>query len=149
LQRGPLPEGLSLEALLTLICAGPECEVLHCGPISDNGDQLDIAQAFRQLRHSFSPLEVLGEYSRARNAARALVRTPWARRRVPLLVEALQRHRTLSGDDIAALLNATAVRRRVRLEVWQIHWSATCQSRSVPIPMLPKARMRWSGKRVG
>jgi hypothetical protein len=56
------------------------------------------------LRRSFSPLEVLGAYQQARNAAAALVRTPWARRRVPLLTAALVERGTLSGEDIYMLL---------------------------------------------
>jgi hypothetical protein len=56
------------------------------------------------LRHELSPLEVLGEYARARNAAAALVSTPWARRTVPRLVQALIQRGTLSGEDLYALL---------------------------------------------
>jgi hypothetical protein len=106
LHRGPLPfdHGLSLECLLTLCLAGPECERLHCGAVNDGGDRFDIATALRHLRHELNPLEVLGEYSRARDSARALVSTPWARRTVPRLVRALIERGTLSGEDIYALL---------------------------------------------
>jgi hypothetical protein len=104
LERGEIPEGLPLEALLTLICAGPECERLHVGAVDDGGDIFDIRAALRHLRRSLSPLEVLGAYSRARDSAGALVATPWARRTAPRLVRALVERGTLSGEDIAALL---------------------------------------------
>jgi hypothetical protein len=106
LHRGELPldPGLTLEALLTLCLAGPECERLHCGALDDGGDTLDIDAAFRHLRHELSPLEVLGEYSRARNAAAALVATPWARRCTVRLVQALVERGTLSGEDLYSLL---------------------------------------------
>jgi hypothetical protein len=107
LHRGELPfePGLTLEALLTLCLAGPECERLHCGAVDDGGDTFDIEAAFRHLRRELSALEVLGEYARARDAAAALVSTPWARRTVPRLVRALIERGTLSGEDLYALLS--------------------------------------------
>jgi hypothetical protein len=53
---------------------------------------------------------VLGEYSRARDSARALVRTPWARRAVPRLVRALLERGTLSGEEIAVPTRPAALR---------------------------------------
>jgi hypothetical protein len=108
LERGKLPfdNGLTLEALLTLCLAGPECERLHLGAVDDGGDFLDIRTAFRHLRRQLSPLEVLGAYSRARASAERLVSTRWGRRTAPRLVQALIERGTLSGEDIAALTGA-------------------------------------------
>jgi hypothetical protein len=102
LERGALPRDnrLSLEALLTLCLSGPACEVLHCGPITDHGDYLDIEATLRHLRRQFGPLQVLSQYQRARDAAAGLVGTPWARRVTPLLVRALLARGTLTGEEI-------------------------------------------------
>jgi hypothetical protein len=106
LERGELPldHGLTLEALLTLCLSGPEAERLHCGAVDDGGDYLDIEGAFRHLRRQVPALQVLGAFSRARDAARGLVRTPWAIRTTPRLVQALIANGTLSGDDVYSLL---------------------------------------------
>jgi hypothetical protein len=59
--------------------------------------------ADRRLRRHVGPLRLGLEFSRLRDSARALVRTPWARRIIPLLAEALQRHGTF-GDQVADVL---------------------------------------------
>jgi hypothetical protein len=44
------------------------------------------------------------EFERLRDSARALVRTSWARSRISLLAEALQRCGTLTGEQVNDVL---------------------------------------------
>jgi hypothetical protein len=73
-----------LEAIVTLCLSGPEAEKEFCGPINDDGDRLDYEMARKYLARQISnPLQVAAELVRYRDAAHRLVRTAWARRRMP------------------------------------------------------------------
>jgi hypothetical protein len=76
---------------------------LFCGPITDGGDQLDMAMARRYLAQCFEPVQVGVEMLRLRGSAERLVSTAWARRRIALIADALLERGSLSGEDIAAL----------------------------------------------
>ncbi len=51
-----------------------------------------------------NPLHAAAELSRFRDAARRLVRSPWAQARIQLLADALLRNGTLSSEQIFELL---------------------------------------------
>ncbi len=83
--------------------AGPAAEELVCGPISDGGDGEDIAMARRCLLRRFTKLEVAREMVRMGEAARRLVRTPWAEVRVRAIADALVERGTLTAEEIYEL----------------------------------------------
>jgi hypothetical protein len=51
----------------------------------------------------YDALQIGFQLNRARASAEALVRTPFARHRIPLIAAALLRQGTLTGDEIGAL----------------------------------------------
>jgi hypothetical protein len=106
LQRGPLPPGLALEIVGTICLAGQAAEEAFCAPLppGDPGDLFDYEMAERHLRRHVGPLRLSLEFTRLRDSARALVRTSWAKRAIPLLAEALQRCGTLTGDQVNDVL---------------------------------------------
>jgi hypothetical protein len=97
------PHDVGLECLVTFILAGPAAEQQFCGPITDDGDALDIASARRYLAQRFEPVQVGAELMRLRGSAERLVRSDWARRRIAVIADALLERGTLSGADIAAI----------------------------------------------
>jgi hypothetical protein len=105
-RRGRLRGGLGVEIVGTICFAGPAAEELFCGlPASaDRGDRIDYEMAYAHLRRHVGPLRRGLEFERARDSARALVRTAWARSRIPVLAEALQRHGTLDVEQINDVL---------------------------------------------
>jgi hypothetical protein len=60
--------------------------------------------AYEHLQRRVGRLRLGLEFERLRDNARALVRTSWARSRIPALAEALQRHGTLDGEQINDVL---------------------------------------------
>jgi hypothetical protein len=97
-----------LECLVTLCLAGPVAEAMHCGAITDGGDEGDYQMARHYLAHRCGPLQIGTEIDRLRDAAARLLKTEWASRSVHLIADALRRRRTLSAADIEALLWRTA-----------------------------------------
>jgi hypothetical protein len=55
-----------------------------------------------------SKLQIGTDIARLGDAAQRLVRTPFARRRIPLIAEALLRRGTLVGDEIGGMIAAHA-----------------------------------------
>jgi hypothetical protein len=84
--------------------SGGAAEALHCGSLGDNGEQIDNEMARRFLLGGPRRLLEMGsKIERARSATAAPVREPWARTRVQALARALLEHRTVSGEQVAAL----------------------------------------------
>ena len=94
---------LALECIATLCLAGPAAEEVFCGPITDGTDRTDYEMARHHLARQFDPLRIGVEITRLRDAAKRLVRTPWAQQRIGLIAAALLRHGTLSGADLGGL----------------------------------------------
>jgi hypothetical protein len=97
--RDPNPHSLQpyVRVSLWLGLAGKE----FCGPITDDSNRIDYEMAREYLaRCVANPLQAAAELARYRDAARRLVRTPWARHRIRLLPDALLRNESLSGEDI-------------------------------------------------
>jgi hypothetical protein len=105
-RRGRLRGGLGVEIVGTICFAGPAAEELFCGlpAPSDRGDRVDYEMAYAHLRRHVGPLRLGLEFERARDSARRLVASPWARFAIPKLAAALQRHSTLDGDEINDVL---------------------------------------------
>jgi hypothetical protein len=59
--------------------------------------------ARRYLAQEFSPLRIGIEFERLRGGAQRLVATDWARSRIKTIADALLRHGSLTGQQIAAL----------------------------------------------
>jgi hypothetical protein len=91
---------------VTLCLSGPAAEQLFCGPIEDGSDQANYEMARRHLSQQFNPLHVGAEFARLKDAARRLVRTPWAEQRIRLLAAALLRCGTLSAEEIFEVSHA-------------------------------------------
>jgi hypothetical protein len=104
--RGPLRSALGLEIVGVICFSGPAAEELFCGPPSpgDDGSYHDFAMAYAHLERQVGALRRGLEFERLRDSARRLVRTPWARARVPLLAAALIERGTLSGEHLYSLL---------------------------------------------
>jgi hypothetical protein len=94
------PADIALEALGTMCLSGPEAETLFCGAINDGSDQIDHDMARRYLSQQFNALQIGAEFTRLRDAAQRLVRTPWAEQRIRLLAAALLRCETLSAEEV-------------------------------------------------
>ena len=99
---------LGLERIVTMCLAGPAAEEFFCGPIEDGTDRADYSLARHYLARRFDPLQIGTEIARLADAAQRLVRTPLARRRIPLIAEALLRRGTLAGDEIGGMIAADA-----------------------------------------
>jgi hypothetical protein len=67
--------------------SGPAAERLFCGRITDGSDQTDIEMARGCLARRFEPALILVELNRHRDAADALIKTPWALERGTLTGE--------------------------------------------------------------
>jgi hypothetical protein len=72
-----------LECMVTLCLAGPEAEKEFCGSINDDSDAVDYEVACQYLAAAFAPWQVEAELVRYRDAAQHLVRSPFARQRIP------------------------------------------------------------------
>ena len=105
-RRGRLRGGLGVEIVGTICFAGPASEELFCGQPSpaDRGDRIDYEMAYAHLQRYVGPLRRGLEFERARDSARGLVRTSWARRVIPKLATALQTCGTLDGEQINEVL---------------------------------------------
>ena len=101
------PQGLACEALLTFYLAGSGAEKEFCGASDHGGDRIDVDNARRYLARRFAPLQVGFQLVRYRDAAQRLVQSAWARQRIRVLAEALLSHGTLTGEQIAALLDGS------------------------------------------
>ena len=95
------------EALLTFYLAGSGAEKEFCGASDHGGDRIDVDNARRYLARRFAPLQVGFQLVRYRDAAQRLVQSAWARQRIRVLAEALLSHGTLTGEQIAALLDGS------------------------------------------
>src|SRR5947207_8764086 len=67
-----------LECMATLCLAGSAAEEYFCGSIEDGADRIDIDMARQHLARRFAPWWIGVEIVRLRDAAKRLVRTPWA-----------------------------------------------------------------------
>jgi hypothetical protein len=99
---------LALECIVTFCLAGPAAEELFCGPVADGSDRADYEMARHYLARQYDSLKVGAEVARLREAARRLVCTAWAQRRIPRIADALLRHGTLTGDEIGVMIAADA-----------------------------------------
>jgi hypothetical protein len=105
--RGPLPSGQALEIIGVICFSGPSAEELFCGPPppgDDGGERRDYEMAYEHLQQQVGPLRLGLEFSRLRDSARALVRTPWAQRSILALAAALLHAGTLDADAVHAVL---------------------------------------------
>ena len=92
-----------LECMATLCLSGPAAEEHFCGSIEVGADRIDVEMARRCLARCYDQLRIGAEIARHRDAAERLVRTPWAQHRIELIADALERHGTLTGEEISAL----------------------------------------------
>jgi hypothetical protein len=58
--------------------------------------------AYEFLVRQLNPLQIGAEFSRYRDAAQRLIRSPWAQHRIAAIADALPRNGTLSGEEIFA-----------------------------------------------
>jgi hypothetical protein len=92
------------EAWLTVCFSGGAAERLHVGGGFDQcGELEDYRMAHRFLCERYPLVEVGVRIESAMVAAEGLVKTPWARARVPVIARALDERSVLSGDDVYAL----------------------------------------------
>ena len=102
------PPDLALECLVTLCLAGPEAELEFCGPITDNSDRVDYHWP-ASIWHDNSIRCRSEPNSRATATPRSVSsRSPYARRRISVLADALLRHGTLIGEEICSVLETPA-----------------------------------------
>jgi hypothetical protein len=92
------------EAWLTVCFSGGAAERLHIGGgPNECGEIEDYRMAHRFLCGRYSRIEVGIRIDTARVAAERLIKTAWARARVPVIAQALNARGVLSGDDVYAL----------------------------------------------
>jgi hypothetical protein len=92
------------EAWLTVCFSGGAAERLHIGgKAGDCGDVEDYAMARRFLCRHYPLVEIGVRIDTAMVAAERLIKTAWARARVPVIARALDERSVLCGDDIYAL----------------------------------------------
>jgi hypothetical protein len=99
--------------LLTVMClSGAAAEELICGPISDDGDQIDIEMVRGYLRERYTEAQLALQLECMPLAARRLVASQ--RAKIETVAAALLKSGTLTGDEIIALLNGKlgALKRR-------------------------------------
>jgi hypothetical protein len=77
---------------------------VFCGSIPEGSNETDLGQARRYLSRRFAAAEIEAELTRCQRAAGQLIRCRWGLYRVTVIAAALERHGTLTGDDIRALL---------------------------------------------
>jgi hypothetical protein len=93
------------EAWLTVCFSGGAAERLHIGGgFNECGEIEDYRMAHRFLCRHYPLVEVGIRIDTAILTAESLVKTPWARARVPVIARALHERGTLSGDQINDLL---------------------------------------------
>ena len=63
-------------------------------------------------RRIANPLHAAAELARFRAAAQRLIRSGWARQRIDVLADALQRHGTLTGEQI---LEMSSLRKKMTI----------------------------------
>jgi hypothetical protein len=94
---------LAVEAMAVLCCSGAAAECEYVGPITDDSDRTDIAMARKILSRQYDALQIGFQLNRARDSARALVTTPWARCIVPVIAAALLKRGSLNSTEILEL----------------------------------------------
>ena len=92
---------IAVHAMVVLALAGSVGEAFFCGPSNDDGGRVDVEMARRYLSHHYDALQIGFQLNRARDSAEALVRTEWAKSRIPVIAAALLEHGTLSGAEIS------------------------------------------------
>jgi hypothetical protein len=98
------PPGIGLEAMCVLCLCGPAGEQF-CGSPDDGGGQADYDMAREYLaRAGYDFLRIEAEIVRLRDAADRLIRTPFVQDRIQVIVAALLRQGTLTGDEIGAFM---------------------------------------------
>jgi hypothetical protein len=97
------PADLGIECMTVLCLCGPAAEREYVGPITDDSDRTDIAMAREILSRQYDALQIGFHLNRARDSARALVTTPWARHVIPLIAGALLKRGRLNGSEILEL----------------------------------------------
>jgi hypothetical protein len=92
------------DAWLTTCFSGGAAERLHLGgQWNECGEVADYRMAHSFLSGRYPLVEIGVRIDNAMVAAEGLVKTPWARARVPVIARALDERSVLSGDDVYAL----------------------------------------------
>jgi ATP-dependent Zn protease len=93
---------LAIEHLVTVCLAGPAAEEMFCGPITDDGDAVDLRMARSYLAPHYSEFVLGFQIDRLRGAAERLVRD--TKPKIKLIADALLKHGSLDADQISALV---------------------------------------------
>jgi hypothetical protein len=93
------------EMWLCVCFAGGAAERLHIGGgFNERGEIEDYRMAHRFLCEYYPRIEVGLRIDTARVAAERLIKTAWARARVPVIAQALDARGTLSGEEVYSLV---------------------------------------------
>jgi hypothetical protein len=90
-----------LERLACIRLCGSAAERFFVGPVED--DAVDLKKAREYLAAAVEPSEIGPELAWLRSQAASLMRTEFARKRVPLLADSLLRAGTLTGEQVRTL----------------------------------------------
>jgi hypothetical protein len=94
--------------MVVLCLSGAAAEREYGGPITDDSDRTDVAVTRKILSRHYEALQIGFQLNRARDSAKALVRTPWAKSRIQVIAAALLGQGTLTGDEIGVMIAAHA-----------------------------------------
>jgi hypothetical protein len=101
---------LAIEHLVTVCLAGPAAEEMFCGPITDDGDAVDLRMARSYLEPHYPEFTLGFQIDRLRGAAERLMHD--AKPKIRLIADALLKHGSLDADQIYALVTRVP---RIRL----------------------------------